>query len=78
MGTERPKEVVMSHRNTGTYVLAAAVVAAALIVAGVPFAAILPFAALLICPLMMVFMMRGMSHHGGSARREAHRLDERR
>ena len=57
----------MSHKNTGTYVLAAAVVAAALILAGVPFATLLPFALLLLCPLMMIFMMRGMARSSGSS-----------
>ena len=32
---------------------------------GVPVASFLPFLFLLACPLMMVFMMRGMDHSGG-------------
>lgn len=56
----------MSHKNTGPYIVAGGVVAAALILAGVPFASLLPFAILLLCPLMMIFMMRGMAHGGTS------------
>ena len=48
---------------------AAAVVAVALIALGAPVASLLPLAALLACPLMMVFMMRGMSRSHGDAER---------
>jgi hypothetical protein len=65
-GRRRRQEVDMSHKNMGPYVVAAAIVAAALILAGVPFATLLPFALVLLCPLMMVFMMRGMSHGSGT------------
>ena len=51
------------------YVAAAAVLAAALIALGAPVASLLPLAALLVCPLMMVFMMRGMSRSHGDAER---------
>ena len=36
-------------------------------------AGVLPFAVFLICPLMMIFMMRGMMHgaHGGHEARDA-------
>ena len=48
------------------YLVMAAAAAAVLIAAGVPLAAFLPFVFLLVCPLMMVFMMRGMGGmHGG-------------
>ena len=47
------------------YVVAAAVLAVALSVAGVPFTRLLPFAVILVCPLMMIFMMRGHGNHGG-------------
>ena len=53
----------MNRNQFPTWVVAAAVVAVALAVVGVPLGALLPFAVLLACPLMMVFMMRGM--HGG-------------
>jgi hypothetical protein len=48
------------------YLVVAAGIAAVLIAAGVSLAAFLPFVFLLACPLMMVFMMRGMGGmHGG-------------
>jgi choline-glycine betaine transporter len=68
----------MSHTNMGTWVLAAAVLAAALIVAGVPLATLLPFAILLVCPLMMVFMMKGMSHGVTRSRDNTEDADTRR
>ncbi|HZQ87633.1 MAG TPA: DUF2933 domain-containing protein [Acidimicrobiales bacterium] len=43
------------------YLLGAAVVAAILIALGAPLAWLLPFAIVLACPLMMLFMIRGMS-----------------
>ena len=78
MRERRPQEVEMSRKNTGTYVLAAAVLAAALILAGVPFATLLPFAILLLCPLMMIFMMRGMSQAGNSSKDDADNAEPRR
>lgn len=47
------------------YLAAAAVLAAVLIAVGAPLASLLPFALLLLCPLMMVVMMRGMSGSHG-------------
>jgi hypothetical protein len=55
----------MNNSRIPIYVVAAAVVAVALGVAGVPFTRMLPFALLLACPLMMVFMMKGMGGMGG-------------
>jgi hypothetical protein len=47
------------------YLIGAAAVAAALIAFGAPLASLAPFAIVLICPLMMVVMMRGMgAMHG--------------
>jgi len=46
------------------YLAAAAVVAAVLVAVGAPLASLLPFALLLVCPLMMVLMMRRMSGSG--------------
>ena len=47
------------HRNRMLpYLAVAAVVAAVLIAAGAPLASLLPFGALLVCPLLMVSMMR--------------------
>ena len=51
----------MQHNQLPTYLIAAAAIAAVLVIAGVPLAALLPFALLLACPLMMIFMMRGMT-----------------
>lgn len=50
----------MQHSKWFPYLVLAAAAAAILIAAGVPLAAFLPFVFLLACPLMMVFMMRGM------------------
>jgi len=57
----------MTHCNKMLpYLLGAAAVAAILSVAGVPLGNLLPFAVVLACPLMMLFMMRGMAGgHGG-------------
>ena len=64
----------MNHNRTQTYVLAAAAIAAVLVIAGVPLATLVPFALLLVCPLMMVFMMRGMGgmHRGGDDDHSGH------
>ena len=37
---------------------------------GVPVGGFLPFLILLVCPLMMIFMMRGMDHGGGHDSRD--------
>ena len=55
----------MDRNRLPTYVVVATVAAVVLAVAGVPLASLLPFAVLLACPLMMVFMMRGM--HGSTS-----------
>ena len=57
----------MTHYNRMLpYLAGAAAVAVVLAVLGVPLGALLPFAFVLVCPLMMVLMMRGMSGmHGG-------------
>jgi len=62
----------MTHCNRMLpWMLGLAAVAAVLTLAGVPFAGLLPYAAFLACPLMMVFMMKGMAGghgdggHGG-------------
>lgn len=52
----------------GTHMRYLLVAAGALVVglfgAGTPVQALLPFLLVLACPLMMVFMMRGMGGHG--------------
>lgn len=60
----------MNRSQLPIWIVGAALVAAALAIAGVPLGALLPFAVLLACPLMMVFMMRGM--HGGGEDHKGH------
>ncbi len=56
----------MQKSRIPTYVAAAAVVAVVLGLTGVRFASLLPYSILLVCPLMMIFMMKGMSGKAGS------------
>lgn len=51
----------MHTNRLPAYVVCAALVAGVLAVFGVPLTALVPLAVLLACPLMMIFMMRGMS-----------------
>jgi choline-glycine betaine transporter len=58
----------MTHSNRLVpWLVAAAAVAALLVAFGAPLASVLPFAIVLACPLMMVFMMRGMAGMHGSS-----------
>ena len=57
----------MQKSRIPTYVAAAAVVAVVLAITGVRFASLLPYSILLVCPLMMIFMMKGMGSMGGKA-----------
>lgn len=53
----------MNHSSHLKFVLGAVAVFVVLAALGVPVLANLPFLAiLLVCPLMMIFMMRGMNH----------------
>ena len=57
----------MTHSNRMVpWLVGAAAFVAVLIALGAPLASLLPFAILLVCPLMMVLMMRGMAgmHEG--------------
>lgn len=73
----------MNHQRYLKPAMLVAAIVAILVAAGVPIAAFLPFLFLLACPLMMVFMMRGMDGgrgkhagcHGehGSAESHEHR-----
>ena len=54
------------------YVIGAAAVAAALMAFGAPLAWLAPFAIVLLCPLMMVVMMRGMGGMHGQADHTGH------
>lgn len=59
----------MHHNRMFPYLAAGAVVAAVLIAVGAPLTSLLPFVLVLACPLMMIFMMRGMA---GTRGREDH------
>ncbi len=55
------------------YLVGAAAIAAVLIAVGAPLASLLPFAIVLACPLMMIFMMKGMAGmHGGGEDHTGH------
>ena len=57
----------MAHRRRMIpYLVAGALVSAVLVGLGVPLGALLPFAILLVCPLMMLVMMRGTSGMHGA------------
>jgi hypothetical protein len=64
----------MGHCNRMLpWLLGAAALAAVLVAFGVPLASLLPFVFLLVCPLMMLVMMRGMSGmHGGGEDHTGH------
>ena len=54
------------HGTHMRYLLvAAAALVVGLLAAGTPVQSLLPYVLLLACPLMMVFMMRGMGGHAG-------------
>lgn len=58
----------MNHTNYLRVAIGAVAVVAVLGLFGAPGGGYLPFALiLLVCPLMMFFMMRGMSHGGASS-----------
>jgi hypothetical protein len=42
---------------------------------GVPIGSYFPLAIFLVCPLMMIFMMRGMNHGGGGSNQDAAQPD---
>jgi hypothetical protein len=65
----------MQHKRMFPYLVAAAVVAAVLIAVGAPLASLLPFALLLVCPLMMVFMMKSMMGSGKAEDHTGHGCD---
>jgi hypothetical protein len=55
----------MTRDKMPTVVIAGAIVVGAMILAGVPLASLFFPLVLLACPLMMIFMMRGMDHGSG-------------
>ena len=57
----------MAHcRRMIPYLVVGALVAAVLVGLGAPIGALVPFAFVLVCPLMMLVMMRGMSGMHGA------------
>jgi len=54
----------MKSSDMGLFAIAAAIAFVGALWAGVPLAGLVPVLVFLACPLMMVFMMKGM--HGGS------------
>lgn len=56
----------MKNRNYGLYAVAAAILVVGILWIGVPWATLGVFALVLACPLMMLFMMRGMQGTHGN------------
>lgn len=54
----------MNHTQMMKPLLVGAGILAVLSIAGLPVGGFLPYLVVLACPLMMVFMMRGMDHGG--------------
>jgi len=52
----------MKRQQWGLYAVALAILVVGLVWAGVPASTLLIAALVLVCPLMMMFMMRGMNH----------------
>lgn len=68
----------MKTSNRGLFAVAAAIAFVGALWAGVPFGSLAVIAVLLLCPLMMIFMMKGMQGGGGSEHHDAdHRRDPR-
>lgn len=60
-----------NHGNHAKLMIGAAAVFLLLAAFGVPVLSYLPLLAILaICPLMMIMMMRGMDHGGGSSKED--------
>jgi hypothetical protein len=55
----------MNSKPMRYLILGAGALVLALLLTGTPLKAVLPYLFLLACPLMMVFMMRGMGGHSG-------------
>jgi hypothetical protein len=55
----------MRGTSTRYLLVAAGALVVGLLAAGTPVRSLLPVVLLLACPLMMIFMMRGMGGHGG-------------
>lgn len=64
----------MNTSNLGLFAIAAAIAFVGALWAGVPLAGLAPALIILACPLMMIFMMKGM--HGSSSNIEHGNNDE--
>ena len=62
----------MNHHQMLKPLLIGAGILAVLAVAGVPVLSFAPLLILLLCPLMMIFMMRGMDHGGAGQHDHGH------
>jgi len=67
--------VAVNTSNLGLFAIATAIAFVGALWAGVPLAGLAPVLIFLACPLMMIFMMKGMHGGGGSEHRDT---DERR
>jgi len=66
----------MKSSNYGLFAVAVAIVLVGALWAGLPLGGLLPLLVVLACPLMMLFMMKGM--HGGQQEHSGHdRNDDR-
>jgi hypothetical protein len=52
------------NSNLGLYAVAAAILVVGAVAFDVPFGSLATFGLILVCPLMMIFMMRGMAGGG--------------
>jgi hypothetical protein len=62
--------------NMGMFAIAAAIAFVGALWVGVPPAGLAPVLILLACPVMMIFMMKGMHGGGESEHRETHQPDD--
>ena len=60
----------MKSSNIGLFAIAAAIAFVGALSAGVPLAGLAPVLIVLACPLMMIFMMKGMHGGGDSEHRD--------
>lgn len=66
----------MNHQQMLKPMLVGAGLLVVLAVAGLPVGNLIPFLVFLACPLMMIFMMRGMNHGGSSCSHDEHSHDK--
>jgi hypothetical protein len=69
------REDAMKKEQMPRYALALAVLVVGLAFAGVPLSTLLVLPLVLACPLMMMFMMRGMNHGSGGGCGHDHSSD---